>query len=102
MGRCSCACAILLHVALGVHSTVRVGAARRGAVLLRRSAALLLIQLAEDGVHLLGEAVHGVLDFFRVAALAHLLEGVDLALNGVYINIFLYLYIIIIEQKILK
>ena len=40
-------------------------------------AALLLIQLAEDGVHLLGEGIHRVLDFFRVVALAHLLEVRD-------------------------
>lgn len=45
-------------------------------------AALLLIQLAEDGVYLLGEGIHRVLDFFRVVAFAHLLEVRDFALDG--------------------
>ena len=80
---------LLLHAAVGVEGAVVIlGAGLRACLRAHIGAglaALLLIELAEDGVHLLGEGVHGVLDFARVVALADLLEIVDLGLDGVLV-----------------
>ena len=54
------------HYATEFPVTAAVAAALR--------AALLLIELAEDGVHLLGHRVHSSLDFIGVVALTHSLE----------------------------
>ena len=70
----------LFYASVGVYAAVvihRSGVRLCAAHWALLAAGLLLIDLPEDLVNLLGESFHGVLDFRRVVAFPDLLEGVD-------------------------